>query len=119
MKEKEQSFRDRLVDELTYRGISNKEFAEQVGISINTLNMYLYRNSIPAADVAVRMARILNTTTEYLVLGSPKENGRLSLKTQKVNREKEEIFRIIEQLPDGKTSSFLSIARAYKVAVES
>lgn len=44
--------------------------AKRVGISINTLNMYLYRGSIPAADVAVRMAQVLNTTAEYLVLGT-------------------------------------------------
>lgn len=32
--------------------------------------MYLYRGSIPAADVAVKMAQVLNTTAEYLVLGT-------------------------------------------------
>lgn len=41
-----------------------------LGISINTLNMYLYRGAIPAADVAVKMAQVLNTTAEYLVLGT-------------------------------------------------
>ena len=49
--------------------MSNKEFAGKLGISINTLNMYLYRDSIPSADIAVKMAKVLNTTTEYLITG--------------------------------------------------
>ena len=66
------SFRERLIDELNYRGISNKDFAGMVGISTNTLNMYLYRGSMPSADIAVKMAQVLNTTTEYLVSGTDK-----------------------------------------------
>lgn len=70
MDDKHKLFKERLLDELNYHGISKIDFAEQVGISINTLNMYLYRGSIPAADVAVKMAQVLNTTAEYLVLGT-------------------------------------------------
>ncbi len=47
----EPSFKDRLIDELNYQGISKKEFAERIGISSGTLGMYLYRGSIPAADL--------------------------------------------------------------------
>ena len=36
--------------------------------------MYLYRSPIPAADVAVKMAQVLNTTTEYLILGTDNKN---------------------------------------------
>ena len=55
-------FKQRLSDELSYKGFGIKEFAAKVGISVSTLNMYLYRNSIPAADVAVKMAKVLNVT---------------------------------------------------------
>ena len=68
----QKTFKDRLTDELNYQGISNKEFASIVGIG--TLGMYLYRGSIPAADVAVKMAQVLNTTTEYLILGTDNKN---------------------------------------------
>ena len=69
MEDLAKDFKQRLSDELNYRGFGIKEFAAKVGISVSTLNMYLYRNSIPAADVAVKMAKVLNVTTEYLITG--------------------------------------------------
>lgn len=110
------SFKDRINDELDYQGISKKDFAEQVGISINTLNMYLYRGSIPAADVAVRMAQALNTTTEYLVTGAdsttlPSKSG------TKSDWQKKEINHILGTLTPHQLSHFLEIARAYKNGV--
>lgn len=53
------------------KDITAKMLAADAGISINTLNMYLgYREAIPAADVAVRLARALGVTVEYLVDGT-------------------------------------------------
>ena len=110
------TFKDRLDDELAYQGISKLDFAEQVGISINTLNMYLYRGSIPAADVAVKMAQALNTTTEYLVTGTdsttpPSKSG------TKSDWQKKEINHILATLSSEQLTHFLEIARAYKSAV--
>ena len=113
----EKSFKDRLTDELNYQGISNKEFAHQVGISMGTLGMYLYRGSIPAADVAVKMAQVLNTTAEYLVLGTS-DNKPLPTQSAKADWQKKEINVIVERLPQDKLASFLEIARAFKNAVD-
>lgn len=112
----EKSFKDRLTDELNYQGISNKEFANQVGISIGTLGMYLYRGSIPAADIAVKMAQVLNTTAEYLVLGTA-NNKPLPKQNTKADWQKREINIIVERLPQDKLNSFLEITRAFKNAV--
>jgi transcriptional regulator with XRE-family HTH domain len=79
----QKTFKDRLTDELNYQGISNKEFASKVGIGIGTLGMYLYRGSIPAADVAVKMTQVLNTTTEYLILGT---DDKIPFKNQTQNQ---------------------------------
>ena len=116
MEEKNKLFRERLLDELNYQGISKQDFAKKVGISINTLNMYLYRGSIPAADVAVKMAHALNTTAEYLVTGTdsttpPSKSG------IKSDWQKKEISHIISTLSDHQLTSFLDIARAYKNGV--
>lgn len=62
-------FKEQLSEEISYHGLSNKEFAAKLNISINTLNMYLYRDSIPSADIAVKMADTLNTSVEYLITG--------------------------------------------------
>ena len=116
MNDKQFFFRERLSDELNYQGISKIEFAEHVGISINTLNMYLYRGSIPAADIAVKMAQALNTTTEYLVTGTdsttpPSKSG------TKSDWQKKEISHILNTLTPHQLTHFLEIARAYKNAV--
>ena len=113
---KESSFKDRLIDELNYRGISNKEFAEKVGISSGTLGMYLYRGSIPSADVAVRMASVLNISVEYLVTG--KENGaKVSKNDSKYQWQIKEISNIVKTLSASQLEHFLNIAREFKSAV--
>ena len=110
------TFRERLIDELNYQGISNKDFAGMVGISTGTLGMYLYRGSIPAADVAVRMAQVLHTTTEYLVLGG-REGSAASSASTKSDWQKKEIAAIAESLGEKQLEHFLEIARAYKSAL--
>ena len=110
------SFKDRINDELEYQDISKKDFAERTGISINTLNMYLYRGSIPAADVAVRMAQALNTTTEYLVTGADSTTPP-SKSSTKSDWQKKEINHILASLTQHQLTHFLEIARAYKNGV--
>lgn len=110
MQQLEKTFKDRLIDELEYQGISKKEFAEKTGISTNTLNMYLYRNSIPSADIAVKMAGALNTTVEYLVCGKKTENSVLAF-------QRNELLNILNSLNRKQTDCFLEIARNFKNAL--
>ena len=118
MKNKHDQFKERLLDELNYQGISKTDFAAQVGISLNTINMYLYRGSIPAADVAVKMAQVLNTTTEYLVMGTD-DNKPILKQNTKSDWQKKEINIILDRLPQNQLEHFLEIARAFKSAVDS
>lgn len=113
----QKSFKDRLIDELNYQGISNKDFAHRVGISLGTLGMYLYRGSIPAADVAVKMAQVLNTTTEYLILGTD-DNKLVQNQNTKSDWERKEINIIIDRLSQKQLEHFLEIARAFKNALD-
>ncbi|MCF0242559.1 MAG: helix-turn-helix transcriptional regulator, partial [Treponema sp.] len=103
-----------LTDELNYQGLSYKTFAERVGISINTLNMYIYRNSIPSADIAVKMAQELNTTVEYLVTGIHKA-GDSDSKSQSIQIS--ELRNIIDNIPKSVLPDFVNIARSFKNAV--
>ena len=114
--DKEKTFKERLVDELNYQGISNKEFAAKIGISISTLNMYLYRGSIPAADVAVKMAHVLNTTTEYLVTGILGDfvSEKQSIKA---DWQKNKIKVMLDEFNAKQLEHFLEIAQAYKAAI--
>lgn len=107
-----ETFKDRIERELSYLGISKKEFAADVGISINTLNMYLYRDSMPSADIAVKMARFLNTTVEYLITGN-NNNGTTNSNNAKKNFQKAEIENLIASFSAGQLSAFLDITKAF------
>jgi len=64
-------FRENLKAELCYSGILVKDLAAKAGVKRHTIDNYLsVRGRMPAADVAVRIARVLGVTVEYLVTGS-------------------------------------------------
>lgn len=63
-------FRTRLRDEIEYSGLLDKEVAALAGISKRAIDSYVgSQGCMPSADVAVRLARVLNTSVEYLVNG--------------------------------------------------
>lgn len=62
------SFRENLREELEFNGISIKELSVQADIPRRSIDNYLNsRASMPPADYACRIARVLNTTVERLV----------------------------------------------------
>ena len=73
------TFADRLREEIEYIGISQKELAERAGIKKRALDMYVgYRESMPPADVAVRLAKVLHVSVEYLVTGFDEKREELN-----------------------------------------
>lgn len=64
-------FRENLRNELYYQNINLKRFAKRIGINYQRLNSYtnINKNCMPPADIAVRIARELDVTVEYLVTG--------------------------------------------------
>ncbi|MBQ9537787.1 MAG: helix-turn-helix transcriptional regulator [Treponema sp.] len=69
-----QTFAQRLREEIEYTGLLQKELADRAGIKKRALDMYLgSQASIPPADVAVRLAKVLGVTVEYLVTGERNE----------------------------------------------
>jgi transcriptional regulator with XRE-family HTH domain len=78
---KRMGFRENLKSELAYKGILVKELAALSGISRHTLDNYLnIRGHIPSADIAVKIARVLNVSVEYLVTGDdPPHEGKAVL----------------------------------------
>ena len=64
------SFSKRLRSEIEYIGLSQKEFAAKAGIKKRALDAYLGpQQSMPPADIAVKMAAALGLSVEYLVTG--------------------------------------------------
>jgi transcriptional regulator with XRE-family HTH domain len=63
-----------LRSEIDYAGFIQKEFAAKAGIKKRALETYLgVQQSMPPADVAVRMAKILGLSVEYLVTGEQRQ----------------------------------------------
>ena len=64
-------FRENLRNEMYYMDVTVKELSEKTGIPYNTILSYLnkYINSVPKADSAVKIAKVLNVSVEYLVSG--------------------------------------------------
>lgn len=63
-------FAENLKVELIYNGYKIKEFAEIIGVPYTTMLSYLgCKNKIPRVDVAVKIAKVLHTSVEYLITG--------------------------------------------------
>lgn len=63
-------FKENLRDELSYRGILVKELAGMAGLNQRSISNYLRENSsLPSAEAAVKIAKALGVTVEYLVTG--------------------------------------------------
>ena len=70
-------FRENLKQELQFNGMLVKELAAEAGVHKRALDTYLLSEnaSMPPADVAVRIAKALGVSVEYLITG---ENTGLS-----------------------------------------
>ena len=63
-------FATRLRSEIDYIGLNQKEFAAKAGIKKRALDAYLgVQQSMPSADIAVKMAAVLGLSVEYLITG--------------------------------------------------
>ena len=64
------SFWDNVAQELEYLGMTNKSLAEKVGITASNVGKGIKQGSVPSAETAVKIAKILDVSVEYLVTGS-------------------------------------------------
>lgn len=63
-------FKENLKTELSFSGLLVKELAVKTGLKKHTIDNYLsVRGRMPSADVAVKIAKALGVSVEYLVTG--------------------------------------------------
>ena len=55
--------------ELEFKGINRKTLAQEAGFDASLITKGIKTGSAPSADTAVRIAKILNVSVEYLVTG--------------------------------------------------
>jgi transcriptional regulator with XRE-family HTH domain len=66
----ESNFRKNLRDELEYQDLTVKELAAKSGVAKGALDCYVGKQaSVPPATTAVKIARALGVSVEYLVSG--------------------------------------------------
>lgn len=65
------SFWENVDAELEYRGMNRKKLAQEANFDVSLIGKGIRTGSAPSADTAVRIARFLNVTVEYLVTGVP------------------------------------------------
>jgi transcriptional regulator with XRE-family HTH domain len=70
-------FRENLRSELNYADMRVKELAALSGVKKGTIDGYLREKGYtPSVDMAVRIARVLGVTVEYLVTGKENPKGK-------------------------------------------
>lgn len=69
------TFVERVLNELEYQGKTKSELADYCGLTRSAFSMWITRNSIPAADTALKVARFLNVSVEYLIDGVEKDQS--------------------------------------------
>lgn len=74
----------RVRDSLEYLGLSQKELAEQIQESYNTLQSWISKDRLPNAEQAVKIAATLQTSVEFLVTGKSARNRVAHAKTVKL-----------------------------------
>lgn len=83
-------FKTNLRNELDYQGLTVKELSAKTGIPKPTLSCYLSsRKTMPTADAAVKIAKALNVTVEYLVTGETKTTS------ETINNQKETVRNLL------------------------
>ncbi|GHV89981.1 hypothetical protein AGMMS50268_04840 [Spirochaetia bacterium] len=89
-------FRENLKSELAYQGILIKELAALSGVSRFSISNYLNtREQLPSVEAAVKIARVLGVSVEYLVMG---EDGKETDTGLRLSAEARAIARLVEQL---------------------
>ena len=99
-------FKTRLKEEMDYAGIQHKELAAKAGIKPRALLTYVAANpSMPPADVAVKIAKALGVSVEYLVEGievknkiGTREIHLISNFDKLTDKEKQAVEKLIEAL---------------------
>ncbi len=64
-------FMNNVLSELQKQNLTQIEFCESIGISINTFRGWVSKKVQPPVDAAYKIAQKLNTTVDQLVSGMP------------------------------------------------
>lgn len=89
-----------------------KELAARSGVKKKTLDSYLSSSAyVPSVETAVRIARVLNVTADYLVTGNEQDKNRL---ISSLPQDIQEIIYIVEQLSKRDRKVIITLAETLR-----
>ena len=77
----------RVKDKLDFQDMTQRDLAEKINESYNTLQSWINRDRLPNAEQAVTIADVLNTSVEFLVTGKSNNKKNDHSKTIKLLEE--------------------------------
>lgn len=111
------SFWDNVAVELEYLGMTNKALAEKVGITASNIGKGQKQGSSPSAETAVKIAKVLGVSVEYLVTGSrqPDKNSHSLENENQIHflRKYHKLLEKCENLPPEKVRLLTEVAEGF------
>ena len=74
----------RVKDKLDFQDSTQRDLAQNINESYNTLQSWINRDRLPNAEQAVKIAEALNTSVEFLVTGKSNIRKKKKKKTVKL-----------------------------------
>lgn len=104
-------FWNNVLNELDYLGMTNKALAEKAGFDASNIGRGLRLNSSPSVETAVKIAKILNVSVEFLVTGEDSQNAGFT--PENLNRLKKysEIVQKLDALPEKSRNSIINLIK--------
>jgi transcriptional regulator with XRE-family HTH domain len=94
----ERNFRQNLRDELAYQDLTVKELAAKSGVAKAALDCYVGKQaSVPPATTAVKIARALGVSVEYLVSGQKERHEEIIVPSSSRVRAMLQIFENLDK----------------------
>lgn len=111
------SFWGNVAIELEYLGMTNKALAEKVGITASNIGKGQKQGSSPSAETAVKIAKVLGVSVEYLVTGNrlPDKNSHGTENENRYHllRKYHDLLEKCENLPPEKVRLLAEVAEGF------
>lgn len=102
------NFWERVDEELEYKGMNRKSLASEVGFNLGNIGKGIQLGSSPSADTAVKIAKVLNVSVEYLVTGQDSSFQKENLDLHRY-REYSSFINQLDSLPENQRELIKSI----------
>ena len=108
MSSKDNKLGDRIAELRKLKGISQQDVADKIKISRAQMNRYENQAVQPPADVLNKLAKVLDTTVDYIINGAIEAKAKAQLKDNKIL----DVFKEVDTLPDTEKNLILKVISA-------